>query len=96
MLKRILVSIICCIGLVFGLSFASSAADKVGYINLQKLVNESEMGKAARNDILKLRAAREKGIRDKLKEYNDIKESINKEGDKMTPSETIVLWARGM
>ena len=87
MRKRILVLMICCVTLVFGLSVASYAADKVGYINLQRLVNESDMGKAAKEDIQKLRSEREAMLREKLKEINDLRTLINKEGDSMGASE---------
>ena len=76
-----------CIALIMGMVSVSYAADKVGYINLRRLVSESEMGKKARNDILKLREEREAFLREKLKEVNELKDYINKEGDKMDPAE---------
>ncbi|MFC1534202.1 OmpH family outer membrane protein [Thermodesulfobacteriota bacterium] len=69
------------------LGTVSFAADKVGYINLQRLVNESEMGKAAKGGILKLRKEREAVLQKKLKEVNNLKEFINKEGAKMDAAE---------
>ena len=63
------------------------AADKVGYINLQRLVSESEMGKAARADILKLRKEREASVTAKLKEINRLKEQVNTRGDTMPVDE---------
>jgi outer membrane protein len=87
MRKRILVLMICCIVLVLGLSVVSHAEDRVGYINLQRLVNESAMGKAAKTDIIKLRGEREAVLRNKLKEVNGFKELINKEGNSMDPAD---------
>ncbi|MFC1868130.1 OmpH family outer membrane protein [Thermodesulfobacteriota bacterium] len=87
MQRNLLLSITICIALVLGLSIASHAVEKVGYINLQRLVNESEMGKAAKNDIQKLRGDREALLRKKLKEVNDLKEFISKEGSQMDPAE---------
>ena len=43
-------------------SMAYAANNKVGFINLQRLVNESKMGKSAREDILKLRRQKEKAV----------------------------------
>lgn len=63
------------------------AADKVGYINLQRLVSESDMGKAARADILKLRKERETAVSAKLKLINTLKEQINTHGDTMSVDE---------
>ena len=72
-------------GLVFCIS--SYALDKVGYINLQRLVNESKMGKAAKNDIQKLRKKKETAIKSKLENINKLKDFINNEGGKIPPSE---------
>jgi outer membrane protein len=81
--KRVIFSIVCCFVMLLILSAVSFAQDKVGYINLQRLVNESTMGKAARAEIEKLRNEKETLLKNKLKEINDIRELINKEGDKM-------------
>ena len=86
-MRRIMVLIICCMALVFGSTLACYAADKVGYINLQRLVNESEMGKAAKNDIQKLREERETVLKEKLKEINDLRDLINKESETMEAAE---------
>ena len=40
----------------------SYAADKVGYVNLQRLINESRMGKVAREEIQKLRKEKEAAL----------------------------------
>ena len=63
------------------------AADKVGYINLQRLVNESDMGKEARQEIQKLRRERETAVADKLKEINGLKNMTNAGGVGMAPDE---------
>ncbi len=76
-------TIACCVCMLLVFSTVSFAQDKVGYINLQRLVNESTMGKTARAEIEKLRSEKETLLRNKLKEINDIRELINKEGDKM-------------
>ena len=83
MKKGVIFSIVCCVAMLLVLSSVSFAQDKVGYINLQRLVNESTMGKTARAEIEKLRSEKETLLRNKLKEINDLRELINKEGDKM-------------
>lgn len=83
MKKTIILSIACCFVMLLALSSVSYAQDKVGYINLQRLVNESTMGKAARAEIEKLRSEKETLLKNKLKEINDLRELINKEADKM-------------
>lgn len=63
------------------------SADKVGYINLHRLVNESQMGKSARKDIEKLRHEKEEAIKKKGEGVTFLRNQINAEGDKMGASE---------
>ncbi len=65
----------------------SSAEGKVGYINLQRLVNESKMGQAARSDMQKMRQEKEALVAAKLREVNELRNLINQKGDKMSPQE---------
>jgi len=83
MRTRIIFSIACCVAMVWVLSSVSHAEDRVGFINLQRLVNESAMGKTARADIEKMRSEKEAMLKNKLKEVNDLKDLLNKEGAKM-------------
>jgi len=64
-----------------------SAADKVGYINLQRLVNESEMGQAAKAEIQKLRQERERAAAAKLQEINRLKELVDAKDIKLSAAE---------
>jgi outer membrane protein len=66
---------------------ASAGHPKVGYINLQRLVNESRMGLAARSELHKLRREKEALVAEKLLEVNELRDLINKAGDKMAPQE---------
>lgn len=77
----------CCAFLLIVFSTTTIAADKVGYINLQRLVNESKMGKAARNDIQKMRQGKQAELTKRLKEINELRDLINKEGNNMDPRE---------
>ncbi len=65
----------------------SSAEGKVGYINLQRLVNESRMGQAARNELQKIRQEKEALVGVELRKVNALRELIDKAGDKMSPQE---------
>lgn len=81
-MRRLLV-----VGMVVALAWTLSAAPalaKVGYINLQRLVNESDMGKDARKDIVKLREKKEKAVVKMQKEITDLRDEINK-NTKMKP-----------
>jgi outer membrane protein len=84
MQRGVFLSIVCCVAMILGLSMPSYAADnKVGYINLQRLVNESEMGKKAKEDIQKLRTEKETELKGKLREINGLRALINEQGESM-------------
>lgn len=76
-------------GIFLLMAVASSgyAADRVGYINLQRLVNESEMGKAAKNDLMKLRSEKEANLKAKLKALTDLKAEIDGKDSVMNQDE---------
>ncbi len=82
--RRIILSVAFCVAMILGSSMLSYAADnKVGYINLQRLVNESEMGKKAKQDIQQLRSEKETELKGKLKEINELRALINEQGETM-------------
>lgn len=65
----------------------AEAADPVGYINLNRLVRESEMGKTARADLVTLRQKKEKEIERKGQTLKLLREEINTRGAKMSDAE---------
>lgn len=65
----------------------SSAQEKVGYINLQKLVSESKIGQKAKAELDASRKAKEKTLTDKAKSVNAMRDALNKGGDKMSQKE---------
>jgi outer membrane protein len=82
-----LVVVLGCIILALALCMNAYAADRVGYVNLQRLVNESKMGKAARADIQKMRTEKEALLNTKLQDITKLREFINQQGEKMPASE---------
>lgn len=86
-LKSVMIGIIV-VALTFLFSAgAFAAAEKVGYINLRRLVAESKIGKEAQADIQKLREKKEAVVADKLKTINKMRKFLNDSGDKLPPSE---------
>jgi outer membrane protein len=83
--KRLLVIVCILMGLIW--CIPSYATDKVGYVNLQRLINESKMGKAAREDIQKLRKQKEAALASKLKEINTLRDEMNEKENQMDPRE---------
>lgn len=87
-MKNLLRIFIICLLIVFisgSISFAAN--NKVGFINLQRLVNESKMGKSAREDILKLRREKEKAVAAKQNQINRLRSEINTKGSAMSAAE---------
>jgi outer membrane protein len=82
-----LLAMTCCVAFGLTLCAVSHAADKVGYINLQRLVNESTMGKAARADIQKMRKQKEEIVSNKLWQVNNLKSILTEKGASMDPVE---------
>jgi outer membrane protein len=87
MSKKNLLVILGCVVLALVWCTASFAAEKVGYINLQRLVNESKMGKEAKADILKMRQSKQAVLNKKLSDINKLRDFINQKGDKLPARE---------
>ncbi|MBF0451708.1 MAG: OmpH family outer membrane protein [Candidatus Magnetomorum sp.] len=81
MKTRCYLLILCCMSFIA--CTTTYAVDKVGYINLQRLVNESKMGQAAKADIEKIRQEKQAEIDKKLEDIKELKERIEKKGDLM-------------
>jgi len=78
------------VGWVFACAFLLTAClsttegeAKVGFLDVQRLVKESKIGKQATKDIEKLTQAKEKEIAPRLKELSDLKNQVESEGAKM-------------
>ncbi len=68
--------------LIFGLLFSSLAYGaelKIGYVNLQKALNESEGGKKAKADLDEIIKAKQVVINKKGNELEKLKEDLNKQ-----------------
>ena len=87
-MKNVLRILSICSLIVFLAGSVSFAANnKVGYINLQRLVNESKMGKAAREDIQKLRKEKERAVAAKLNRINRLRNDISTNAASMSATE---------
>ncbi len=87
MRKKNLLVIAGCIVLALVWCTSSYAAEKVGYINLQRLVSESKMGKEAKADIQKMRKTKQAVLNKKLSDINKLRDFINQKGDKLPARE---------
>jgi len=85
-LKRLAVFSVC---VIWGFVFCSVAAGegKVGYINIQRLVNESKMGIAAKKEIERLQKKKEAVLSPKLKEIISLKKIMDTKTDNMDAKE---------
>lgn len=85
---RNLLAVLC--GILMGVAFCTSsyAADyKVGFINLQRLINESTIGKEAQKKIQKLREEKQSIADSKLRDIQKFQKFIKEEVAKMPPQE---------
>lgn len=87
MSKKNLLVIAGCIVLALVWCTSSYAAEKVGYINLQRLVSESKMGKEAKADIQRMRKTKQAVLNNKLKDIIKLRDLINQKGDKLPARE---------
>ncbi len=65
----------------------SSAAARVGYLDVQRLVKESKLGQQAAREIEKLTQAKEKEIAPRLKELGGLKAQVENGAAQMSESE---------
>lgn len=80
-----------CILLPLGASQAF-AQQKVGFVNPQRILNESRIGQAAQGDLAKLGQEKDRLIRDSAKEINGLKKRLAAGG--MSQSEEQALTAK--
>jgi outer membrane protein len=72
---------------LFAWSTPTVSEAKVGFLDVQKLVKESKLGKQATKDIEKLTQAKEKEIGPRLKELNDLKTEVESATSKLSDAE---------
>lgn len=87
MTKMLRVLSICVLVVFVTGTMTFAANNKVGFINLQRLVNESKMGKSAREDILKLRRQKEKAVAAQQNRINRLRNEINTGAASMSAAE---------
>jgi outer membrane protein len=64
-----------------------AGADRVGYIDLNRLVRESQMGKKAQAELAALRQRKEQEIENKGRALNALREELNTRGDRIPEEE---------
>lgn len=72
--------------LVFVWSASSLAVDKIGFINLQEIMQNSNAGKKAADDFKKFYEKETQEIKNAEKELKKMKEDLEKQGSLMTQS----------
>jgi outer membrane protein len=86
-MTKVLVWAIAISVLFFFTASAYAAAEKVGYVNLRRLVAESKIGKDAQRDIKNLRAKKEAAVAKKLETIKKMRDFLNDSGSKLPASE---------
>jgi outer membrane protein len=73
--------------LLVGCSCTSDASAKVGYIDLKRLVTESNMGREARKQIQALSQEKEKAAFEKLQKIKQLKSELEEQNTSLTETE---------
>ncbi|MDP7359633.1 MAG: OmpH family outer membrane protein [Pseudomonadales bacterium] len=85
-MKRTTISVVIAVVLLFGVH--GYAAEKVGYINVQRIVSNSDMGKEAAAEITRMREAENAKIRALNEELNTLKTKFAEARQQQDASET--------
>jgi outer membrane protein len=85
--KTVALTTILILLVIGGISTTICATNEVGYINLDRLVKESNMGKAAMENINKLRKEKQSMINRKLQTINETKINLESEADLLKDQE---------
>ncbi|MCX5849103.1 MAG: OmpH family outer membrane protein [Deltaproteobacteria bacterium] len=72
--------------LIFAWSASSLAADKIGFINLREIMDNSNAGKKASDDVKKFVDKASKEIKDAEKDLTKMKDELEKQSSIMTQS----------
>ncbi|MEN6360181.1 MAG: OmpH family outer membrane protein [Smithella sp.] len=72
--------------LIFVWTNTSFAADKIGFINMQQIIQESAAGKKAAEDFKKFLEKKQEGIKAAENEVKKLKDELDKQGAVMTAS----------
>lgn len=72
--------------LFFVYANTSFAADKIGFINMQEIIQTSNAGKKAADDFKKLFAKKQESIKSMENEVKKLKDELDKQGAVMTAS----------
>ena len=72
--------------LLFAWTSTALAADKIGFINMQTIIQNSNAGKKAAEDFKKLFARKQENIKSMENEVKKLKDELDKQGAVMTAS----------
>ena len=76
-MKKTIVAACVALAFVAGVAVALAADSKVGYINVQRIVSESDIGKVARQDVDKLRQEKQAEVNGSAAAINTLKTDID-------------------
>lgn len=76
-MKKTIVAVCVALAFVAGVAMAFAADSKVGYINVQRIVSESDIGKVAKQDVDKLRQEKQAEVNGSAAAINTLKTDID-------------------
>ena len=84
-MKARLIALIIVPVFVLTLSAAAFAKDKIGYLDVQRIVSQSNLGKDARSELDKFRESRNKQIQERKTQLDGLVSAIKQERQKKSP-----------
>lgn len=72
---------------ILGMATVACGADKVGYINIQRIVSESNTGKKKTEEYNRLREQKDKELKEKITEIENLNSDLKKEREKKSIDE---------
>jgi outer membrane protein len=87
MRKSLILAVACLVLTGFSAAPFSHAGSKVGFVHLNRLVNESKMGQKAKAKLENLRKKKEAVLSRQLRVLNELRNDISQNGSKMTADE---------
>lgn len=88
-MRTLKIGLACLIGTLLFASVASAQMSKVGFVNPQRIINESKIGRIAQEDLARLGKEKDRRVREALEVVDDIKTKL--ESKRLSVSEEQVM-----
>jgi len=77
-MKMLKIGTFCLLAVLFGALTAAAQTSKVGFVNPQRIINESKIGRIAQEDLARLGREKDRRVSEALQEVEVIKQELSK------------------